>query len=67
MSVPYKLYTLPPLCMNCKHFLHPKATHMKVDLTQGKCMRYAKINVIHGKLEHLYADVAREYFCINAK
>ena len=57
------MHVLPPLCKNCRHFMPPR----HLDLSHGKCMLYAKINVVHGKLEHVYAETAREYLCVDAK
>lgn len=54
----------PPLCMNCKHF-KPPPHHP--DLSYGTCTRHARVNVVHGKIEHMYAENARRHVCIKAK
>ena len=50
--------------MNCKHF-KPPPHHP--DLSYGTCTRHARVNVVHGKIEHMYAENARRHVCIKAK
>ena len=58
----YTLHKMPLLCMNCKHF-----SYRSGDVMNGICLRHVKINVVHGRLEQMYADEAREVACIGAK
>ena len=54
----------PPLCMNCKHFIPPP---QHSNLSYGKCARHARVNVVHGKIEYMYAENARRHVCAKAR
>ena len=55
-----------PRCQDCKHFLHP--TPPLHSSSYGKCARLQFANIhASDKREHLYAIIARDFDCLNAK